>query len=158
MVLLVDPGAARDPGALMAAAQALGVRLQRVEATPETLDMALATLATSGANALLMPGSARFNPYRQRILEFARTHQLPTACSGRGSAAAGCLVAYGTNIVEMFRRAAIFVDKILKGATPADLPIERPYKFDFFLNLKTAEALGLTLPPTLLRLADEVLK
>ena len=99
-----------------------------------------------------------FNSHRQRILDFARTHRLPTACGVRAYAEAGCLIAYAPDILAMFRRAAVFVDKILKGTKPADLPIELPHKLELILNVKTAETLGITLPPALLRLADEVIK
>jgi ABC-type uncharacterized transport system substrate-binding protein len=161
VAVLVDteyPGATRSLSALAAAAQALGVRLQRVDATPETMDTALETITTSGADALLIQNSARFNTQMQRIIDYARTHHLPTMCSGRLSVAAGCLIGYSPSLVEMFRRAALFVDKILKGATPADLPVELPQKLELVINLQTAQALGITIPPTLLILADEVIK
>jgi putative tryptophan/tyrosine transport system substrate-binding protein len=99
-----------------------------------------------------------FNAHRQGILAFARTHRLPTVCGVRPYAEAGCLLAYAPDIREMNRRAAIFVDKILKGAKPGDLPVEQPAKFELILNLKTAQALGITFPPTLLVLADEVIQ
>ena len=99
-----------------------------------------------------------FNAHRQRILAFARMHQLPTVCGARPYAEAGCLMAYAPDIREMWRRAAVFVDKILKGAKPGDLPVEQPVKFELVLNLKTAQALGITMPPSLLILADEVMK
>ena len=152
-----DPGATRYRSAVAAAAQALRVRLHWVDAdTPEAIDAALATVATSGADALLIQDSAMFSAHRQRLLDFAHTHRLPTVCSGRQYAEAGCLVAYSPNHPEMFRRAAVFVDKILKGATPADLPMELPHKLELFLNRTTAAALGVTFPPTLLLQADEV--
>ena len=99
-----------------------------------------------------------FSAQRQRILDFARPHRLPTVCGGRQYAEAGCLIAYSPSHLEMFRHAAIFVDKLLKGAKPADLPMELPHKLELFLNLKTAEALGLTIPPTILFQADEVIR
>ena len=102
--------------------------------------------------------SAMFNAHRQRILAFARTQRLPTVCGVRPYAEAGCLMAYAPDIREMWRRAAVFVDKILKGAKPGDLPVEQPAKFALVLNLKTAQALGITMPPSLLILADEVIK
>jgi putative ABC transport system substrate-binding protein len=142
-----------------AAAQALRVRLQRVDAgTPAAIEAALATITTSGANALLIQERARLSAQRQRILDFARTHRLPTVCGGRQYAEAGCLIAYSPSHVEMFRRAAVFVDKLLKGAKPADLPMELPHKLELFLTLQIAEVLGITLPPTLLSLADGVMK
>jgi putative ABC transport system substrate-binding protein len=149
VAVLVDSGgtaATRYPSVIAAEAQALGVRLHRVDATPETLDAALATITTSGADALLIQDSGRFSDRRQRILEYARTHRLPTVCGGRQYAEAGCLVAYGPSHVELFRRATVFVDKILKGTKPADLPIELPHKLELFLNVKTAEALGTRFP------------
>jgi putative ABC transport system substrate-binding protein len=161
VAVLVDPEsprATRYPSAFAAETQALGVWLQRVDATPETMDTALETITTSGADALLIQNSARFNTQMQRIIDYARTHHLPTMCSGRLSVAAGCLIGYSPSLVEMFRRAALFVDKILKGATPADLPLELPQKLELALNLKTAQALGITIPPSMLFQADEVIK
>jgi putative ABC transport system substrate-binding protein len=88
----------------------------------------------------------------------ARTHRLPTVCGVRAYAEAGCFMAYAPNILEMLRRAAVFVDNILKGAKPADIPMELPAKLELVLNLKTAESLGITIPPSLLLLADEVIQ
>ncbi len=102
--------------------------------------------------------SAMLHVHRQRILELARTHRRPTVCGVRPYAEAGCLMAYAPDIYEIFRRAAIFVDTILKGAKPGDLPVEQPAKFELIINLKTAQALGLTLPPTLLFQATEVMR
>jgi putative ABC transport system substrate-binding protein len=102
--------------------------------------------------------SALLNAHRQCILDFARTHRLPTVCGVRAYAEAGCLIAYAANLFEMHRRAAVFVDKLLKGAIPRDLPVERPTKFELVINLKTAQALGITIPPHLLVLADEVIQ
>ena len=144
---------------LDAAAQALGVRLQHIDAGgPEAFDAAFATIATSGAEALLIQNNAVFSVHRQRLLDVARAHRLPTVCNGRLYAEAGCLLTYSPNARELYRRAAVFVDKILKGAKPGDLPVERPDKFELVINLKTAHALGLTLPPTLLFQADEVIR
>ena len=133
--------------------------MQRVDAgTPEAIGDALARIADSGAEALMVMDASMFNAHRQRILEFARTHRLPTVCGVRIYAEAGCLMAYASKIFEMWRRAAIVVDKILKGAKPADLPVEQPAKFEVVINMKTAEALGITIPPTFLFLADEVIR
>jgi len=162
VAILVDPTgpiATHYPSVLEAEARVLGVQLQRVDSgTPEAISDALALIAHSGAEALMIQNNAMFHAHRQHILAFARTHRLPTVCGARTFAEAGCLMAYAPNLVEMFRRAAIFVDKILKGATPADLPLELPQKLELVLNLTTAEALGVTLPPTLLIQADEVIK
>jgi putative ABC transport system substrate-binding protein len=154
-----NPLAPHFISAFDAAAQALGVRLQHVDAGgPEAFDAAFATIATSGAEALLIQNSFVFGVHRQRLLDLARTHRLPTVCNGRLYAEAGCLLTYSPNSRELFRRAAVFVDKILKGAKPGDLPVERPDKFELVVNLKTAQALGLMIPPTLLFRADEVIK
>jgi putative ABC transport system substrate-binding protein len=144
---------------LDAAAQALGVRLRHIDAGgPEAFDAAFATIATSGAEALLIQNNAVFSVHRQRLLDVARAHRLPTVCNGRLYAEAGCLISYSPNARELYRRAAVFVDKILKGAKPGDLPVERPDKFELVINLKIAQALGLTIPPTLLFQADEVIR
>jgi len=154
-----NPLAPGFASAFDAAAQALGVRLQLVEAGgPEAFDAAFATIATSGAEALLIQNDSMFTVHRQRLLDFAHAHRLPTACNGRRYAEAGCLITYSANALQMYRRAAVFVDKILKGAKPGDLPVERPNKFELVVNLKTAQALGVTFPPALLFQADEVLK
>jgi putative ABC transport system substrate-binding protein len=154
-----NPLAPSFTSALDAAAQALGVRLHHIDADgPEAFDTAFATIATSGAEALLIQNSFVFSVHRQRLLDLARTHRLPTVCNGRLYAEAGCLITYSPNARELYRRAAVFVDKILKGAKPGDLPVERPDKFELVVHLKTAQALGLTIPATLLFRADEVIK
>jgi ABC-type uncharacterized transport system substrate-binding protein len=144
---------------LEAPAHALGMRVQRPDAgTAEAISAALATIAHSGAEALMIQDSPMFVAHGQRLLEFARAHRLPTVCGIRAYAEAGCLMAYAPDMLEMGRRAAVFVDKILKGAKPADLPIEQPMTFELVINLKTAQALGLTIPPTVLFQATEVLR
>jgi len=154
-----SPLAPRYTSVLDATAQALGVRLQHVEAHgPEAFDAAFATIATSGAEALMIRDSFVFSRHRKRLLDFARTNLLPTVCHGRQYAEAGCLIAYSASHLELYRRAAVFVDKILKGAKPGDLPVERPDKFELFVNLQTAQALGMTIPSTFLFLADEVIR
>jgi putative tryptophan/tyrosine transport system substrate-binding protein len=162
VAVLADPVSTGSPdyaSAFAVEAQALGVRLHQVNAgTPAAIDAALATISTSGADALVIQDSAMFNAHRQRILEFARTHRLPTVCGVRAYAEAGCLMAYAPDLLEMFRRATVFVDKILKGAKPGDLPVERATKFELVINLKTTKALGLTIPPTVLFQADEVIR
>jgi ABC-type uncharacterized transport system substrate-binding protein len=95
---------------------------------------------------------------RRRIADLALQHRLPTACLQRLYPEAGALMSYGPDFADLFRRAANYVDKILKGARPADLPVEQPTKFELVINLKTAKALGLTIPPSLLQRADEVIQ
>jgi putative ABC transport system substrate-binding protein len=106
----------------------------------------------------LVFGSALHGLYILRIAELALQGRLPTIYEYRALAEVGGLMTYGPNIFEMNRRAAYYVDKILKGAKPADLPVERPRKYELVINLKTAKALGLTMPPSLLLLADEVIQ
>jgi len=107
---------------------------------------------------LVISGSPMFGRYRQQIAELLTKHRLPGICVWRSFAEVGVLMAYGPSLSDQFRRAAAYVDKILKGAKPGDLPVERPAKFELVINLKTAKALGLTIPPSLLGRADEVIQ
>jgi putative ABC transport system substrate-binding protein len=140
LVHAADRSHDRVPGHIAAEAQALGVRLQRVEVGGAgAFDQAFGTVASSGAGALMVMDSAMFNAHRQRILAFARTHRLPTVCGVRPYAEAGCLMAYAPDLLEMWRRAAVFVDKILKGAKPGDLPVEQPTTFELVINRASRE-------------------
>ncbi|MDQ3828890.1 MAG: hypothetical protein M3361_06200 [Candidatus Tectomicrobia bacterium] len=142
-----------------ATARALGLELQRVEVRdPAAFDDAFAAMVHSRAEALWIADDALFNRHRTRLLHLAVTHRLPTVSAERPYAEAGSLLAYSHSHPEMFRRAATYVDKILKGTPPRDLPVERPTTFELVINLKTATALGLTLPPTLLFQATEVIR
>jgi putative ABC transport system substrate-binding protein len=94
----------------------------------------------------------------KQVVDFAALHQLPTLFEGRGPVAAGGLISYGPSVTDLLRRAASYVDKILKGAKPGDLPVERPMKFELVINLKTAKVLGLTIPPFILFQAEEVIQ
>jgi putative ABC transport system substrate-binding protein len=125
---------------------------------PNEIEKAFAILTRGGAQAVLVYGSALFGVHRRQIIRLAANHRLPDIYVARESVEAGGLMSYGVNIADLFRRAPSFVDKILKGARPADLPIERPTRFDFVINLKTAKALGLTIPQSLLLRADEVIQ
>jgi putative ABC transport system substrate-binding protein len=141
------------------AAQRLGVQLHLVEVRgPEAFDSAFAAMTSAPAGALLVMGDALFFQHRRRLAELAATSRLPTMHNIRPYVEAGGLMAYGPSPPDIRRRAAVYVDKILKGAKPADLPVEQPTKFELSINLKTAQALGLTFPPTLLILADEVIR
>jgi len=141
------------------AAKTLGMRLQFVEArSPNEFEKAFAAMATGGPNALTVFPSPMFYFEHQRLAELAMTHRLPTIFAFREGADAGGLMGYGTNIPRLFRSAAALVDKILRGAKPADLPVEQPTKFEFVINLKTAKTLGLTIPPAVLARADEVIQ
>jgi putative ABC transport system substrate-binding protein len=108
--------------------------------------------------ALLVVADALFAAHRERIAQLAIKNRLPSVAHFREFVDAGSLMSYGPNLVVQWRRAAVFVDKILRGAKPAELPVEQPTQFELVLNLKTAKALGLTLPPALLQRADDVIR
>jgi putative ABC transport system substrate-binding protein len=126
--------------------------------TPDDLERAFAHFAHEKVEAVLVPPDVTFAVYRVRIAELAANARLPTIYFNRESVVAGGLVSYGPNLVENYRRAAVFVDKILKGAKPGDLPVERPNKIELVINLNAAKALGLTVPPSLIARTDEVIE
>jgi putative tryptophan/tyrosine transport system substrate-binding protein len=141
------------------AGRALGVRLQFVEARgPADFDRAFSDMTRARVGALTVLGGAIFFNERRRLVDLAAKNRLPTVYSFRDYVDAGGLMSYGANLPDLFRRAATYVDKILKGATPADLPVEQPTKFELVINLKTAKALGLTIPPSVLGRADELIQ
>jgi putative ABC transport system substrate-binding protein len=141
------------------AAPALGLRLQALEVRrPAEFDQAFAAMTSAHAEALVVISNALFFSHRRQLAALAVRHRLPAIFHSREYAEAGGLMAYGANGEDLYRRTATYVDKILKGAKPGDLPVEQPVKFELVINLKTAEALGLTIPPTLLFQADEVIK
>jgi putative ABC transport system substrate-binding protein len=141
------------------AGRALGVRLQFVEAQgPEDFDRAFSDMTRERAGALTVLSNSLFFNQRRRLVDLAAKNRLPTVYSVREFVDAGGLMAYGPNFAEVYRRAATFVDRILKGAKPADLPVEQPTKFELVINLKTAKALGLTIPPSVLGRADQVIE
>jgi putative ABC transport system substrate-binding protein len=142
-----------------AAARVLGVQLQVLEARgPDQFEPAFAAMVRGQADALLTFEDSMFWLHRRRLAELEAKHRLPTMHDLREFVEAGSLMAYGPDLADLFRRAAIYVDKILKGAKPADLPVEQPTKFDLVINLKTAKALGLTIPQSLLLRADQVIQ
>jgi putative ABC transport system substrate-binding protein len=142
------------------AARVLGVRVHPlVEAHgPGDLDGVFATITKEGARAAVVVSGTMFYANRVQLVEHALKSHLPMMCNYREYVAAGCLMAYGFDLPDLFRRAAIYVDKILKGAKPADLPIEQATKFELVINLQTAKALGLTIPPSLLQRANQVIE
>ena len=141
------------------AARAFGITLQALQVRdPSEFDEAFVTMTRERLDGLIVLSGPLLFRHRARILELVAQSRLPTIYSLREYVDAGGLMAYGNSLPDMFRRAATYVDKILKGATPADLPVEQPMKFELVINLKTAKALGLTIPPTLLFQADEVLQ
>jgi putative ABC transport system substrate-binding protein len=141
------------------AAHALGLQLQSLEVRrPDEFDQAFAAMTRAHADALVVISNELFFGHRRQLAELTVRHQLPAMFHLREYAEAGGLMAYGADAADMYRRAATYVDKILKGTTPADLPVEQPTKFTFVINLKTAQALGVTLPPHLLYFADQVIQ
>src|SRR6266566_2908611 len=141
------------------AARALGVRLQFVEARgPEDFDRAFSDMTTGRAGALTVLVSPMFFGERRRLVDLAAKTRLPTVFPWREYVDAGGLMAYGADLADLFRRAATYVDKILQGAKPAELPVEQPTKYELVINLKTARTLGLTIPPSLLRRADQIIE
>jgi putative ABC transport system substrate-binding protein len=139
-------------------AKTMGIELDVVEVRDaRDYDTALAA-ATKRAPGLFVVSNPTFFDDRQRLAALAAKHRLPILCEWREMAEAGCLMAYGPNLSDLYRRVAVYVDKILKGAKPADLPVEQPTKFELVINLKTAKTLGLTIPPSLLLRADEVIQ
>jgi putative ABC transport system substrate-binding protein len=142
-----------------AAGQTLEVRVQVVEIrNRDTLEHTFAAMARERIDALLVPADPFLFTERQRVTELAREHRLPGMYSTREYAEAGGLMSYSARLTEQFRRAAIYVDKILRGASPATLPVESPRHYELVINLKTAKALGLTIPPALLQRADQVIE
>jgi putative tryptophan/tyrosine transport system substrate-binding protein len=141
------------------AAQALGVRLQFVEARrPEDFDRAFAEMTRARVDAVIVWGGVLFIFERKRIADLAARNRLPSSYPMSEFVDAGGLISYAPNIADNFRRSAGYVDKILKGAKPADLPVEQSSKLELVINVKTAKALGLTLPPSLLQRADRVIE
>jgi len=124
----------------------------------DDVDRAFETIGKERPGSLLVVGDATLGDHRHRISALAIEHRLPTSGSHSAWAESGLLMSYGTDFVHLFRRSALLVDKILKGAKPADLPVEQPTKFELVINLKTAKALGLTVQPSLLARADRVIE
>ena len=142
-----------------AAARTLGVQLQFAEVRhPDEFDRAFSAMAGAHASALIVFPSAMLFNERTRIVALAAQRRLPAMYQSRGFVELGGLIAYGTSITDGYRHAATYVDKILKGAKPGDLPVEQPTKYELVINLKTARALGLTIPPSLLQRADQVIE
>jgi putative ABC transport system substrate-binding protein len=161
VAVLWDEPSADQWHAAATAARELGVPVQSLELhRPPDYDLtgALRAAAQEHADALLVLMSPVLFRHRAHIAALAAQHRLPTMFGVREFVEAGGLMSYGANLSHMIRRAADYVDKILKGAKPADLPVEQPTKFELVINLKTAKALGLTIPPRLLVQADEVIK
>ena len=141
------------------AARALGVRFQLVEARgPADFDRVFSEVTNARAGGLVVLSTPMFSSERRRLVDLAARHRLPTMFPFRAYVDAGGLMSYGPNVAELFQRAAAYVDRILKGAKPADLPVEQPTKFELVINLKTAKDLGLTIPQSVLTRADDLIQ
>jgi putative ABC transport system substrate-binding protein len=141
------------------AAQRIGVTILRLDAqTPTELERALSNISREKFGALIVSRDEFFNQQVHQIAELAAKNRLPTIAGLREYVEAGGLMSYGSSVSDIFRRAATYVDKIFKGAKPADLPVEQPTKFELFINGKTAKTLGLTIPQSLLIMADKVIE
>ena len=151
---------AKTLGSLKTAAQSLGVSLQFLEVrAPGDFDAAFAAMTRNRADALMVVADPLFGTHAVRLAELVAKHRLPSIYGVRGEFAPGGLVFYGqASVAQQARQAAVYADKILKGAKPADLPVEQPTKFELVVNLKTARALGLTIPPSFLLRADQVIE
>jgi putative tryptophan/tyrosine transport system substrate-binding protein len=162
IAFLVNPNnsnAEPDTRAAQTAASGFGQQLVVLRASAENdIDAAFASIVRQQANALLVNTDSFFLARRNQFAALARRHRIPTIHDLREYAAAGGLVSYGTNLADAYHLGGSYVGKILKGANPGDIPVEQPTKFDLVINLTTAKALGLTVPPTLLARADEVIE
>ena len=155
----VNPASSHYVTVLQDAAEKLGVRVQpQAVSDPDQFNGAFATIVAERAQALIVVVDAVTARYRERVVELAMKSRLPAMYGFREFVDAGGLIAYGVNVPYLCRRAAVYVDKIIKGAKPAELPVEQPTRFELVINVKTAKALGLTVPDNLLALADEVIE
>jgi putative ABC transport system substrate-binding protein len=162
VAILRDPKnrtSALSAGDAESVAKSLGVVVQAVSVRgPRDLDAAFLAVKRTRTDAVIFAENTLFLADRGHIADLALMHRLPMMAAAKEYAQAGALISYGTDYLDLFRRAATYVDKILKGAKPGDLPIEQPTKFELVINLKTAKALGLTIPPSLLQRADQVIE
>jgi putative tryptophan/tyrosine transport system substrate-binding protein len=160
--ILWNPGVASNRSRLTSmrdATQGMGLMLVPVEARgQDAFEQAFTTMMKERMQAFVILGDAVLFNYRGQIAEMAIMNRLPAASSFKEFAEAGLLLTYGANVQDLFRQSAVFVDKIFEGAKPADLPVEQPTKFELVINLKTAKALGVEVPTSLLLRADEVLE
>jgi len=141
------------------AAKSLGVVVQGIcVRNPRDLDAAFLAMKRARADAVILGGNTEFIADRRRLADLAIKHRLPMMVAAREYAEAGALISYGTDYLDLFLRAAVYVDKILRGTKRGELPIEQPTKFELVINLKTAKALGLALPQSLVQRADEVIQ
>ena len=154
-----NPGTAEQLKAVESAAMRAGVTVHPVYVQqPDRYDELFASLGQKRIDAILVLSDTVLSNDRTEIVQSAMRHRLPTVFDFKESAEAGGIVSYGVNNLDLYRQAARFVDRLLKGTKPGDLPVEQPTKFELVINLKTAKALGLTIPPSLLQRADQVIE
>ena len=154
-----NPNAERVMRNVQEAARTKGVQLPIQKARTESeIDAAFATLVQLKAGALVVGADAFFNSRREQLVALASRHQVPAIYEWREFPASGGLISYGTSIAAVYRQVGLYAGKILNGAKPADLPVEQPTTLELVVNLKTAKALGLTVPPSILARADEVIE
>jgi putative ABC transport system substrate-binding protein len=162
IAVLRDPTSAAGIGqfaAIQGAASSSRIELSTINVrNPDEIDSAVMTFARSVDGGLIVPASPPATQHREQIIKLAARHKLPAIYFERFLVADGGLMSYGPDLAEQYRRAASYVDRVLKGEKPADLPVQAPTKYELAINLKTAKALGLTVPPTLLARADEVIE
>jgi ABC-type uncharacterized transport system substrate-binding protein len=156
---VTNPAGGPQFGAIQTVAASLGLEVIPISVREQSeIERAVAGFAASRNSGLIVTGGASNTSHRQLIITLAQRHRLPAVYSDRVDVANGGLVSYGPNRFDQYRRAAGYVDRILKGEKPADLPVQAPTKYELVVNLKTAKALGLTVPPTVLARADEVIE
>jgi putative ABC transport system substrate-binding protein len=155
-----NPAGSGQWGAIQSVAPSFGVELSAVNMRSDTdeIERAVAAFARQPNSGLILTASAGAAARRDRLISMAARHKLPAIYPYRYHVTSGGLISYGPDPVDQYRRAAGYVDRILKGENPADLPVQAPTKYDLVINLKTAKALGLEVPPTLLARADEVIE
>jgi len=162
IALLVNPNNVQTDGVIQGvrgAARAKAVQLPVLKASTEgEIDAAFGTLRQLQADALVIGPDVFLHSRREQLVALAAGYRVPTSYEWRESVAAGGLISYGARLTSVFRQLGSYAGKILKGANPGDLPVEQPAKFELVINLKTAEALGLTVPPSILARADEVIE
>jgi putative ABC transport system substrate-binding protein len=155
----IDPAGTGQWGAIQSAAPSLGVEVNPINVNdPGQIERGIAGFARTANRGLIVTGSAPTSAHRELIIDLAARHRLPTVYPYRFFAPLGGLIAYGPEIIEQFRRAARYVDRILKGEKPANLPVLAPTKYELVINLKTAKALGIEIPSAVLARADEVIE
>ena len=154
-----SPTAALNEGSVRDAARTLGIKLDVIHASAEVeLDKAFEAISALGSRAIIVEGDPFFDSRRERIIALATHHSVVGCYPWREYAVLGGLMSYGSNLPDAYRQSAHYVGRILKGEKPADLPVERPDKIELVVNLKTAKALGITIPPTLVARADELIE